>query len=121
MREIIRVPGTPANLETLVTKLDALNAAQVIATQRDIEQWKRIEYGTEKSKGGIKGTDYDSERNRTHIRDKVRQRLDYPALPSPLALGEMGAFSMGITTFGLGGVGGDEFSQGGSGGGSTEW
>jgi hypothetical protein len=81
VREICRIPNTADRVATLVDKLDLLNSAQVIATQRDIEQWKRIEFGTEKSKGGIKGTDFDTERNRNHITNKVRDRLGYAALP----------------------------------------
>lgn len=116
-REIIRVANTTSNQAELVNKLDSLNAAQVIACQRDIEKWKSIEYGTEKSKGGIKGTDYSTERNRFHIRNKYRERLGYDPLPEPLEIGEMGLFSMGISSFGSGSTE-DEYS---SSGGSADW
>jgi hypothetical protein len=109
VREISRLANTTSNTAMMVGKLDALNSAQVIAVQRDIEQWKRIEYGTEKSKGGIKGTDYDTERNRQYIRNKMRERLDLPALPDPIGADSIGFF--GVNLPGWFGTASDEFSQ----------
>lgn len=111
VREIVRLSNAPDSVAILVARLDTLNAAQVIATQRDIDQWTRIEYGTEKSKGGIKGTDYDTERNRQYIRNKVRERLGYPPLPSGIGAADFGILTIGISSFGSGGVPSDEFTQ----------
>lgn len=110
VREICRLPNTADRIAVLVGKLDSVNAAQIIAVQRDIEQWKRIEYGTEKSKGGIKGTDFDTDRNRGYITTKMRERLNYPPLPElsydPNAIG---IFSMGFPSWLDSAT--DEFSQ----------
>lgn len=111
VREMARIANTDSNISTLVSRLDALNAAQVTATQRDIEEWKLIEYGDEKSKGGIKGTDYSKERNRTVIRDKVRMRLGYPELPAAIGAGDMGVFGMFINSLGSGSATEDEYSH----------
>ena len=80
IREICSISNNPGRITDLTARLDALNDAEVAATQADIERWKRIEYGTEKSKGGIKGTDFSTSRNRNHITNKVRSRLDYPKI-----------------------------------------
>jgi hypothetical protein len=109
VREMTRLPKTEDNIATLISKLDALNAAEVLATQRDIDKWQSIEYGTEKSKGGIKGTDYDTERNRQYIRNKVRDRLGLDRLPDPLGLTDLGAFT--LTLPGWMGSSEDEYSQ----------
>jgi hypothetical protein len=101
VREICRIPNTADRVSILVGKLDVLNSAQVIAVQRDVEQWKRIEYGTEKSKGGIKGTDYSTDRNRDYITNKMRERLDYPPLPGIADTKDgLGILSIGLPSFG---------------------
>jgi hypothetical protein len=108
-REICRLANTSSNISMLIEKLDVLTPGQVLAAQRDIEQWKRIEYGTEKSKGGIKGTDYDTERNRFYIRNKFRERIDLPALPEGLSADQIGFF--GVNLPGWFGTAEDEYSQ----------
>lgn len=115
VREICRVPNADDRIAILVGKLDALNAAQVIAVQRDISEWQDIEYGTEKSKGGIKGTDYSTDRNRNYITYKMRERLGYPELPGTNPIDNaMGGDGMSL--FGIGfpsylGTEGDEYSR----------
>jgi len=81
IREICQVPNKSDLIVDLITRCNALNPAQVTACQRDIEKYKATEYGTEKSKGGIKGTDYDAERNRCQITAKMRQRLGFGKIP----------------------------------------
>jgi hypothetical protein len=109
IREICRIPRTSDNISILVGKLDDLNAAEKLATQRDIAQFQSIEYGTEKSKGGIKGTDYDTERNRQYIRNKVRERLDYELLADAIGANEIGLFSIQMPSYF--GSSDDEYSQ----------
>ena len=52
IREICRLANTNSRKNELILKLDNLNSAEVDSAKRDIEQYKRVEYGTEKSKGG---------------------------------------------------------------------
>jgi hypothetical protein len=111
VREMAKRPNTDSVVAEIVAKLDTFSAALVIATQRDIEAWKRIEYGTEKSKGGIKGTDYDVERNRRYITDKIRERLALPALPQTLGPNDMGIISFGIGSFGTAEETDDEYGE----------
>jgi hypothetical protein len=111
VREICHISSKSDLVSVLSGKLNALNAAQVISVQRDIDEWKKIEYGTEKSKGGIKGTDYDKERNRNQITNKMRERLDYPALPSTSTDSSgIGYLAIGLPSW-FGGGCDDEFSQ----------
>jgi hypothetical protein len=110
VREIAHLPNRSDAVAALVQKLDVLNSAQVVAVQRDIAKWEAIEYGTEKSKGGIKGTDYDVQRNRDQITDKMRSRLDYPALPSSTSNPDaFGYFALGTPSWMEGGDA-DEYS-----------
>lgn len=109
-REAARIPNSSDRIAVLVEKLDALNSAQVIAVQRDLDEWKLIEYGTESSKGGIKGTDYSAQRNRDYITNKLRERLDYPPLQSTIAPEDLAIFSMGLINWAGGGEG-DEYSR----------
>jgi hypothetical protein len=109
VREICHIPNTSDNTAVLIGKLDALNAAQVTATQRDIEKWKLIEYGTEKSKGGIKGTDYSTDRNRNYITNKLRERLSYDPIAGTIGPEDLAAFSLSFPNYA--GYAGDEFSQ----------
>jgi hypothetical protein len=117
IREIAVLANTSDNQASLIGRLDAFNSAQVNATQRDIEKWKAIEYGTEKSKGGIKGTDYDTQRNRDFITDKMRDRLNYPSRPASLGASDFGAFTIGLPSWSGGGEP-DEFESTGD---TTEW
>lgn len=111
VREICHISNKSDFIASLAQKLDALNAAQVTATQRDISKWEAIEYGTERSKGGIKGTDYSTERNRDQITNKVRERLGYDPLPSTSGTdNSLGILSVGFPSW-IGGCSTDEYSN----------
>lgn len=109
IREMCRLSNTASRKTDLKNRLDGLNAAEVGATQRDIEKWKGTEYGTEKSQGGIRGTDFSAERNRNFITNKVRERLDYPPIDTTFDSNSLAAFTMMLPSWS--GTGSDEFSK----------
>jgi hypothetical protein len=96
IREICKLANTPGNQSSLVEKLDARNAAEVAACLRDIDKWKSVEYGDTETRGGIKGTIFSLGSERAQIRTKMRERLDYPALPESIDSDSLGVFSIGI-------------------------
>jgi hypothetical protein len=115
IREIAKVVNTPANEAILIEKLNPLNAAQVSACQRDIEKWKSVEYGDTSTKGGIKGTVFSLDSERAQIRTKMRERLNYPALPESIGSDGFGILSIGIPGIAAGLGDEDEFQSDGSG------
>lgn len=82
VREIIGLGTSSSEQTELEDKLSALNDAQAAATRRDVTAFGNIRYGTTKVKGGIKGTDYNVERDRLEIANKIRRRLNYPTIAS---------------------------------------
>lgn len=84
VREIVRIPNNSGNWADLSSRLNVnLNDAQATFTRSDITAWNKIKYGTTKSRGGIKGTDFDIERDRMLITNRVRERLHYATLAMP--------------------------------------
>lgn len=94
VREICAIPNSTGNYAELVARLALLTDAQATITRRDIAQWVLIEYGTTKAKGGLKGADYDQERERLQITNKVRSRLNYPKLADTLDPDAIVGFTM---------------------------
>lgn len=82
VRRIVRMGTSVGENEELTEKLAALNDGQATTTREDIIAWNRIKYGTTKVKGGIKGTNYDMERERLFITNEMRLRLNYPLIAS---------------------------------------
>lgn len=110
IREIIQVNTNANTLQDLSSRLTALNEAQADACRKDIGSWNKIADGTVKSRGGIKGTDFDIERDRLHITNKMRLRLNYPRISGNIDRGEMGVGWMKGTSW-AGGLIEDEFSR----------
>src|SRR6267142_2272571 len=82
IREIVGLGTSSSETSELDGKLSACNGAQVTRTKRDITKWDAIAYGTTKSKGGMKGTDFNIDRDRLLITNRVRVRLNYPKIES---------------------------------------
>lgn len=96
IREIISVGASAAYMTELTGKLGELTEAQASACRLDIAQYKKIAYGTVKVKGGIKGTDHDTERDRLHVTNKMRLRLNYPLIQGYAGKDDFGVINLRI-------------------------
>lgn len=74
IREILGLDA----LSTLDTPIAELTADQRKATRYDIDQWiNEVGEGTVAVKGGSRGTDFSTQRDRTEIRQRVARRLGF--------------------------------------------
>jgi hypothetical protein len=109
IRDIISIG--PSGKADLASKLEGLNDAEGEACRDDITAWNKIKYGTVKvEKTSIKGTNYDIERDRLYITNRMRLRLGYD-----LIFGYAGSEDFTSITISLpsacSGRRGDEFSS----------
>jgi hypothetical protein len=109
VREIVDLPSS--SLSELAAKLAVLNTAGENATRADIAQWSKIRYGGTRVQGGIKGTDYDIERDRTILANKVRRRLNMELLPQTLGSNDIGIVSLNIGWISGGECADEEFGR----------
>jgi hypothetical protein len=94
IREIIGGIGTSTVEETeLADKLAALNDAQADRTREDIVEYNKKRFGTTRVKGGIKGTDFNIERERLLITNRIRERLNYPRISEAIDSSDIGIVS----------------------------
>lgn len=80
---------------TLADLLSSLNDAAAAATRNDLAAYSKIKYGTAAVHGGYKGTDYDIQRDRLLIANRIRLRLNLDELPGDLGSREMGTLRLG--------------------------
>lgn len=96
VREICRLTNSTSWVADIAAKLAGLNDGQASAARRDIAQWQAIEYGTTKTRGGLRGADYDTDRDRLLITNRMRMRLAYPPLGDTLSRDAIYGFRMSI-------------------------
>lgn len=84
------------DMEDLKSRMNSLNDAGAEATRDDIAAWKRIRYGTVNVLGGLKGTDFNTDRDRAHITNRVRLRLNLSALPGTLGRNDFGVVRLSV-------------------------
>lgn len=80
IREILQLNLTQANEDFIDATLATFNDAHKTAITADIAQWADVQYGTTKTKGGQRGTDYDTNRERLYITNRMRSRFDMAQL-----------------------------------------
>jgi hypothetical protein len=109
IRDICLLSTHSSVMSDLQAKLDLLNEAQAEGCRADIAAWNKVRYGTTKIDGGVKGTNFDIERDRLYITNRMRLRLTFEAV-----VGYAGADDFASITLGLpgwsGGSSKDEFS-----------
>lgn len=88
--EICLLEYTDENYAMVKSRMDAFTDARAQSVRRDIAQWRAVKYGTTKTRGGIKGTDFDIERDRMRITNLVRPKIGLRRLPSQLGDNEIG-------------------------------
>jgi hypothetical protein len=77
VRRMIRIGTSASEKAELAARLFDTNDAEADAIRADILSYDRIANGTVRVKGGIKGTDFSLERERLHLTNTMRQRLNY--------------------------------------------
>ncbi len=89
-RVAIGIGTSESEMAELEAKLLDLNDAQADYHRKDILAFQEIQYGTTAVYGGYKGTDFSTDRDRTLIVNRIRQRLNYPRITGTVGQDEVG-------------------------------
>lgn len=94
IREILQIPFNTSNLNFIEAGLLLFNDAHKSAITADITAWADVQYGTTKTKGGQRGTDYDTDRERLYITNRMRARFDMKPLADTVSSDAIYGFTL---------------------------
>lgn len=80
IRRAILIGTSTDEITELDAKLDLLTDAEAAEVRADLTAFAKVKYGTTRSKGGIKGSDFSLERERQQITNELRRTLNYQLL-----------------------------------------